>query len=297
MTQARDRRAEPSATGVFIRFFRYVPTVVWAPVLGFAVMTVGVFAWQILARVNVLTSPSIPWSTPLTAIFLWVYFRYFGGAWWPRSTQNFRRGCLRANPLKPALRSLVIATAVAGLGFTLSLHFLSLRLIDLPPDALSFTPKGLDIPWWTLWVSVIMASIVAGICEEAGIRGYLQSPVERRHGAVPAVILSALVFTVMHFNRELGIALAVPFFISALWYGALTSLANSIIPMIFVHISLDIVLIGYHDLLRGPLPQPFQQSGPSAGFIANGIVALAFAGLLIYLLLRLKRLTHPVPVD
>lgn len=297
MTQARDRRAEPSATGVFIRFFRYVPTVIWAPILGFTVMSVGVFAWQILARFNVLASPSIPWSTPVTAVFLWAYFRYFSGTWWPGSTQSFRRTCLRANPIESRMRSTVVATAVAGLGFTLSLHFLSLRLIDLPPDALSFTPKGLDIPWWTLWVSVVMASIVAGVCEEAGIRGYLQSPVERRHGRVPAVMLSALVFTVMHFNRELGIALALPFFVSALWYGAITSLANSIIPMILVHISLDIILIGYHDLLAGPVPPPFHQSGPSLGFAANVIVVLVLASMLIHQLLRLKRLTDTAVVD
>lgn len=297
MTQSKDHHAGPSTKAGFIRIFKYIPTVVWAPVLGFAVMTVGVFAWQILAQLNVLTTPSIPWSTPLTAILLWAYFRYFGGNWGPRSTQDFRRACLRANPLAPHIRRTVVATAVAGLGFTLSLHFLSLRLIDLSPDALSFTPRGLDIPWWTLWVSVIMASIVAGVCEEAGIRGYLQTPIERRHGAIPAVLLSAFVFTVMHFNRELGVALAVPFFLSALWYGALTSLANSIIPMILVHISLDIALIGYHDLLSGPLPQSFQQSGPSLGFIANGLVFLFFSGLLIHLLLRLKRLTHPIPVD
>lgn len=297
MEDTRDPREGNTRRHLASQLFNYIPTIVWAPVLGFLVMSIGVFAWQIMAGANIQTLPIVPWSTATTAVFLWVYFRYLNGSWWPRSTAEFRRLALRANPIAPAARAAVVAAAIVGLMFTLSLHFLSLRLVELPEGALSFMPRGLDIPWWTLWVSVIMASIVAGVCEEAGIRGYLQTPVERRHGAVLAVLLSATVFTLMHFNRDLGVALAIPFFVSALWYGALTSAANSILPMIFVHIALDVILIGYHDLLGGPVPQPFESTGFSMDFIANGLAMIFTGAGLTALVFRVKRLTSGTTLD
>ncbi len=269
----------------FLRITGKIPILLRAPVVGFLVMTVGVFSWQILTRVNVETSPSVPWSTPATAIVLWFYFQYLNGRGWPAITSSARRISLRANRVDARVLPKVIAASLTGLAFTISLHFLSLRIVELPPEALVFTPQGLNLPWWTLWISIIMASVVAGVCEEAGIRGYLQTPIEHKHGAVLAVLVSAAVFTAMHFNRELGIALALPIFISALWYGALTSAANSIIPMIFIHIALDIFLIGYHDLLKGPVPLHVSQTGIDLMFIVNAGGA-AILGILLIILIN-----------
>jgi len=273
----------------FLRFTGKIPVLLRAPMVGFFVMTVGVFAWQILARANVETSPSIPWSTPATAIVLWFYFQYLNGKGWPKVTSSARRISLRANRVDTRVLPMVVAASLIGLAFTISLHFLSLRIVELPPEALVFTPQGLNLPWWTLWISLIMASVVAGVCEEAGIRGYLQTPIEQKHGVVVAVLVSAAVFTAMHFNRELGIALALPIFISALWYGALTSAANSIVPMIFIHIALDIFLIGYHDLLKGPIPKHIGQTGIDLMFVVNAGGAAILGILLINLINRILK--------
>jgi hypothetical protein len=46
------------------------------------------------------------------------------------------------------------------------------RLIAVPED-----PDHLPaLPWWTLYSTLIMISIVAGVSEEGGFRGYMQGP-------------------------------------------------------------------------------------------------------------------------
>ena len=271
----------------FLRLTDKIPVLIRAPIVGFVVMSLGVFAWQILGRTNIVTTPAVPWSTPATMVVLWFYFQYLNGRGWPAVTSTTRRNNLRANTVNPSLMPLVVTASLLGLAFTLSLHFLSLRIVELPPEALTFRPQGLDLPWWTLWISVIMASVVAGVCEEAGIRGYLQTPIERKYGAIVAVLISAAVFTAMHFNRELGVALALPIFVSALWYGALTSVANSIVPMIFIHIALDVFLISYHDLLKGPVPLHMSQTGIDTAFIVNAAGSIVLAFLLIFMIRRI----------
>lgn len=287
MTNQQDTSVQNQSA--FLRLIGKIPVLIGAPIVGFFAMSLGVFAWQILGRTNVLTTPAVPWSTPATMIVLWFYFQYLNGRGWPVATSAIRKSNLRANAVNPNLLPLVIAASLLGLVFTLSLHFLSLRIVELPPEALTFRPQGLDLPWWTLWISVIMASVVAGVCEEAGIRGYLQTPIERKYGAIVAVLISAAVFSAMHFNRELGIALALPIFISALWYGALTSVANSILPMIFIHIALDVFLISYHDLLKGPIPLHISQTGIDDAFIANAFTSAILAILLIFMIRRITK--------
>ncbi|GAB4516714.1 MAG: hypothetical protein Tsb0010_00680 [Parvularculaceae bacterium] len=283
---------EPEAGGPILRAFRRIPLLLRAVVIGFFVMQFGVTVWQLLARTNVMTTPALPWSSAAALAFLFAYWKYFGGAGWPRATAETRRLSLRAHPIAPRAGAWVWIAALAGLAFTLALHFLSLRFVNLPPEALSLLPRGLDIPPHTLWISMVMVAVVAGVCEEAGIRGYLQTPLESRYGVIPAILASSIVFTLMHFNRELGVAFAIPIFISAIWYGALTAAANSIIPMVFVHIALDLALLGYHDVLNGPIPAPFAETGADVSMQINAAVAGVAGVVLIVSIWRAARLTR-----
>lgn len=285
------REGETSST--ILRGWRKIPLIVRAPVVGFAVMTLGVEVWRTLATLNIRILPEAPWASGTMLAFLALYWRYFSGRFWPRATAQTRRLSMRAHRLAPAARPWVLAAAIVGLAFTVSVHFLSLRFVDLPPDALSLIPRGVDLPWQTLWVSVLMISVVAGVCEEIGIRGYIQTPLESRYGVAAAVLISSTIFTLIHFNHQFGVALALPIFLSALWYGALTAAANSILPMVAIHVALDIVLISYHDVLQGPVPTPFRSTGHNDEFMLNattvGVLAVVLAVLIFVVAVMTRR--------
>jgi membrane protease YdiL (CAAX protease family) len=52
-------------------------------------------------------------------------------------------------------------------------------------------------------IAVIAALSLAGVCEEFAFRGFLQSTLTRRYSFVPAVITSAVVFGLFHFDPQL----------------------------------------------------------------------------------------------
>ena len=57
----------------------------------------------------------------------------------------------------------------------------------------------------TTWglIAVITALALAGVCEEFAFRGFLQSTLTRRYSFIPAVIISAFVFGLFHFDPQL----------------------------------------------------------------------------------------------
>jgi membrane protease YdiL (CAAX protease family) len=47
----------------------------------------------------------------------------------------------------------------------------------------------------------VVSATSAGICEETGFRGYVQRPIEQRHGAPVAILISSLFFMALHLNK------------------------------------------------------------------------------------------------
>jgi len=87
---------------------------------------------------------------------------------------------------------------------------------------------------------IIMASLVAGICEEIGFRGYMQGPLEERYGPVAGITIVSILFTVFHLNQAwAGPVLFHIFAISAL-FGVLAYASGSLIPSIIAHTIMDI---------------------------------------------------------
>ena len=76
---------------------------------------------------------------------------------------------------------------------------------------LSASPLGL--------IAVTLSLSLAGICEEFALRGFLQNSLTRRFSFLPAVLISAAVFGLFHFDPEFVYILAA--FFSGLALGAI----------------------------------------------------------------------------
>jgi len=92
------------------------------------------------------------------------------------------------------------------------------------------------VPVLTLFFSIIMGAIVAGVAEESAFRGYMQGPLERRHGPVVAILTVGVLFGFAHFSHpEVGFAMMPYYIIVATVYGMLAYFTNSILPSLVLH--------------------------------------------------------------
>ena len=223
------------------RVWGRVPVAVRAVMIGFIVLVAGNFLPQVLFAAN-LKSPAAPWSAALIAVYLWLYWQYVGGRWWPRSTSAARRRDLRAVPLSPVLWRWSLVAGALGIAALTTLTYALGRLVPLGLDF----PEVLErLPPVTMVTMVVTISIMAGIVEEAAFRGYMQSRIERRHGPVMAVLVVSVFFVLAHFPTSIA---ALPrmclILIASIGYGILAYVAGSILPGLVLHAAGDIVGFG-----------------------------------------------------
>jgi membrane protease YdiL (CAAX protease family) len=197
-----------------------------------------------LAPANLRFGVSVPWAILPMAAYLWAYWKFIGGDWGARETAETRRQNLRAYPLTPDVWA---ASLLAGLlGFAALFAFLAVlaRVVPLPASAAITTPAGM--PPATAFLLLTMSSIVAGVTEEAAFRGYMQGPIERRYGVLPAILVNGTAFGLLHFlNHPSDVLLMLPYYIAvAAVYGGLTWAANSILPALVMHSGGDVWSLG-----------------------------------------------------
>lgn len=70
---------------------------VLAVLAGLAVVFAGTLPRNLLFLANLHYFASIPWAVPVSAAYLYLFWRYVGGAGPPESTSRQRREALRAN--------------------------------------------------------------------------------------------------------------------------------------------------------------------------------------------------------
>lgn len=211
-------------------------TILTAVAGGVGVLLAGNLPWAaVLAPLNLRFGSAVPWAVLPMAGYLWVYWRYIGGRLGAPETAGVRRDRLRAHPLRAEVWWLALVTGAAGFGAVFALLAVLVRLVPMPPtDALQL-PAGM--PAATAFTLLAMASLVAGVTEEAGFRGYMQGPIERRYGLAAGVLVNGVMFGLLHFPNHPGaVATMLPYYVAvSAVYGGLTWGANSILPALAIH--------------------------------------------------------------
>ena len=194
MTQATSITTQPAFR---VRQWARIPVAIRAIVGGVLVFSILQFGWNALIVLNVQTTPAIPWNVPLGLLYLWVVFQFFNGRWAPASTRQARRESMRARRLSGDEWRATLVASVPVMVFVTSFLLLTVRLFAIQGDEL-----GLEtLPWWTHFSTLIMISIVAGVSEEAGFRGYMQAPLEKRYGPAMAIAITGVLFWALHLNH------------------------------------------------------------------------------------------------
>jgi uncharacterized protein len=265
------------------------PIAMRAVLEGLTVLICGALGWSAVTFGSLKLAASLPsGGGPLAlfvgSLFLWGYWRYLNGAWWPRSTAKSRQAKLRANGLPGRVWAWsLIAGALATVTFVALVRVWG-RVILLQP----WTVSGVSgFSFLTALSILVGAAAEAGIVEEAAFRGYMQRPIEKQYGPTTAIIVVSIIFGLVHLaNPNPELTWLVPYTIFGAILGVLAYLTKSIVPGILLHSGLDAARFWL--AWRGGRPSAnhlIWQTGPDSTFWASLAVAIGF-GVLAALALR-----------
>jgi membrane protease YdiL (CAAX protease family) len=223
------------------RVWQRIPLVIRAIAAGlFAFAIAGSVAWTAILA---LIPP--PWSIAMMGVVLWVYWKYFGGSWWPKSTAQARRKCFRATRLAKRVWGWSMIAAMLGVVVIEAGLVVTFRILEVPAEAWALGYDLSATPSWLAWLFVFTAALVAGITEEVGFRGYMQVPLEKRYGPAIGIMIASIVFVVFHLNQAWAPPVLLHLFaISVLW-GILAFASGSLIPGMISHAVADVFSFSY----------------------------------------------------
>jgi membrane protease YdiL (CAAX protease family) len=276
-------------SNAFGRFWMKVPLVVRSILSGFVVTSIGVGIWVLL-----VTYIPVPWSVvPMGAILI-LYWIYFSGRWKPANTKGFRHFCIRQIKLK---RPVWICGLLAALLIVLVVNsggILTFRIFEFQPEIFKNLNFINDVPALQAWSIIIGISMVAGICEEIGYRGYMQAPLEQKYGPVAGISITSLVFAVAHIHQAWasGILGMTVIFVISVMLGYLAYSTKSILPGIIAHVTFDIINFSYwwSDVIGTFERKPISMTGVDNHFIITVMVVLMSTVLFIVAIRKLLKL-------
>lgn len=274
-----------------LTLWQRLPTVLRATLAGVAVAAAGTLPWAGLSLANQKYLVAVPWAVIVMAIYLWVLWRWLRGDGWPSTTAAARRESLRANTVEPDAFGLAIFAALIGFAALVPFAMLLGRLVTLNAASPMNLPNGM--PAITGFFLIAMASVVAGVVEESAFRGYMQGPIERRHGPTTAIVLTGTLFGLAHFTHHPGLAtLAIlPYYLLvAAIYGMMAYGTNSIWPGIVLHAGGNVLVLsrqwitgrGEWQVADAP-PQLVWETGPDTAFWGALVAFLLLGGLSAWL--------------
>ena len=276
------------------RFWMKVPLVVRSILSGFGVASLGIGIWVLMVKYI-----PVPWSIVAMGAILILYWMYFSGKWKPSNTQAFRRFCVRQIKLK---RPVWIWGLVAAFFSFILFHsgwILTFRIVEFQPEIFKTARFANDYPAWASWSLILMASLVAGICEEIGYRGYMQTPLEKKYGPVAGISITAIMFVVVHLHQAWMSDVLVQMIVISFMAGILAYSTNSLLPGIIAHVTLDIINFSYwwSDVIGTFERKPISMTGVDTHFIITVMVILLSIVLFIVAIRKLLKLKMKDSVD
>jgi membrane protease YdiL (CAAX protease family) len=273
---------------------RRIGSVVLFSFAAFVVTLAAQSVWTGLLVANLNVSPKIPWAVAVMAVLLWGMWRYAGGAWWPRSTQQARARYRRANRVPIGVLSWAMLVGLLGLGALVALWVVLGHLVPVPGNPAA---NYGGYPIVTVVSVIVMASLVGAVTEEVGLRGYMLTRLERTLGGWLAVIVIAAVIAPGHGATQGFAAVTFAWYLlSDLFLGSLSLLTRSILPGVAVH-ALGLLAFFFvvwpSDSLRHPAP--LGQQSPEFWIETALCGVLTLAAITAFRSLIARTQTAPVP--
>lgn len=200
---------------------------------GLVMVTLGGGPWAVMVALNIKHSPDFPWAAIVTPFYLLIYWKFSTGRTWPASNAEVRRNMCRAHAVSSDAFVITMIAGLVGLWALIQFQGIYARLVTLPTEQ----PEDLSaIPLYTLIPTVIVSALVAGVAEESAMRGYLQGPIEKKFGPVVAIVITGVVFGLLHFSHSEINFTVMPWYLGvAIVYGTMAWKTNSVLPSMVLH--------------------------------------------------------------
>jgi membrane protease YdiL (CAAX protease family) len=224
-----------------LNFWNRMHTIVSAVLTGLFIVIIGITVWTID-----FTLIPAPWSLLLMIFILWTYVKYFSGSWSPKQTVEFRRNNFRNIKLSSKVWKWGLLAAILFVVVFQSSFVVTFRLVQFPELAFKSQYKILDtLPAWLAWSTVFVGSLVAGVCEETGFRGYMQVPIEKRYGPFWGISVTSIFFFFLHLDKTWAPLIIIHIFFASALLGLLAYSSGSLVPGIIGHTIMDIFNFSY----------------------------------------------------
>jgi len=261
-----------------------LPAVLRAIVIGMVILVFGQLPAGLIA-LNLKLAPEIPWFLAFNILWLWFFWRYLNGWGWPASTSAVRKQDLRANTISSEVWILSMLAGVAGLISVMGLIFVISHHTALPEEAYQAPAEFTAYPLRTKVCIFLSMALTAGVVEEAAFRGYMLSIIQRRHGWLWGILVSSVLFYVVHLSHAYATLSFLPFFLLySFLHGYLVYLTGSILLPIVLHFVGDFTVL--------PMQYGVIADAGKWPFVHNGwlsLLALMVAVPLFYKLSRFSR--------
>jgi membrane protease YdiL (CAAX protease family) len=164
------------------------------------------------------------------------------------------------------------------------------RLIQFPADRFAQGFGFESEPLWIVWPIILIASLSAGLTEEAGFRGYGLVPLQKRYGPVLANIIISVLFVLFHLNQAWAPPLLLHLFVASFMFGAIAYASGSLLPGIIAHTVLDIVNFSYWwtDVAGRFEYQPIAITGMDLHFLVWSVLLTVSGVLFVWVLGKVK---------
>jgi membrane protease YdiL (CAAX protease family) len=263
-----------------------VPVVIRAVIGGILVGMVAANIWPLL-----LLTLAMPLAAGAEAAFLSLYVWWASGGGAPARFKALRADYFRVRPLS---RAEWFWGVVAAVSFAASIHAALVLLFRLVPFPAAAFHRGYDLSFIgsrpMQWLACIVSALSAGVCEETGFRGYMQRPIENRHGPIAAILISSLFFMLIHLTKDWALIGMVPIiFLAGVLLGTLAWASGTLLFCMLGHWIMDIGLFAYWwTQIAGTFSQrPVGEVGMDRTFF---IECAAFAVALVLMLAATEKL-------
>jgi membrane protease YdiL (CAAX protease family) len=275
MTNSTER-PWPSGSAI-IRFWQRIPTVIQAIALGYFVFAIA----GSVARILILALVPAPWSIVAMGGVLWIYWKYFSGSWWPKSTAEARSNSFRTTQLSTSVWEWSLIAAMLVVVVIESGIVITFRILEFPAEAWALGYDFNAVSPWLAWLLIAMVATVAGITEEVGFRGYMQVPLEKRYGAVVGLTIVSTVFVVFHLSQAWAPPVLLLIFAAGVMWGILAYVSDSLIPGIISHTVADAINFSYWwtDVAGTFDKRPIAETGIGSHFVVWVLVFVASVAL------------------
>jgi membrane protease YdiL (CAAX protease family) len=263
--------------------------VVRAVVVGISVGMIAANVWPLL-----LLKIGMPAAALAELAFLSLYVAWAAGRGPPQKLRETRADYFRVRSLS---RTQWLWGVIAAVSFAATIHAALILLFRLVPFPAASFHSGYDFSFIgsssMQWMACIVSALSAGVCEETGFRGYMQRPIEHRHGPIVAILISSVFFTLLHLTKDWALIGMVPVVFGAgVLLGTLARASGTLVFCMLGHWIMDIGLFAYWwTQIAGTFSQrPIFEVGVDLFFIAEcGAFALALS-LTLMAIGRLRRL-------